>query len=84
MGFPDRAVVAFAMGCDLIGVAREAMLAVGCIQAQQCHTGNCPAGVATQSKWFQRGLNVEDKATRMARYLTSFRKEPLSFAYRRI
>lgn len=81
LGFPDRAVVALAMGCDMIAVAREAMLAIGCIQAQQCHTGHCPAGVATQSKWFQRGLNVEDKAKRMARYLKSFRKELLSLAH---
>lgn len=81
LGFPDRAVLAFAMGCDLIAVAREAMLAVGCIQAQQCHTGHCPAGVATQSKWFQRGLNVEDKSKRMARYLKSFRKELLALSH---
>lgn len=33
LGFPDRAVVAIAMGCDLINVAREAMLSIGCIQA---------------------------------------------------
>ncbi len=29
------AVVAFALGCDMINVAREAMLAIGCIQAQK-------------------------------------------------
>ncbi|MCB1049027.1 MAG: FMN-binding glutamate synthase family protein [Acidobacteria bacterium] len=81
LGFPDRAVIAFAMGCDLIYVAREAMLAIGCIQAQKCHTDHCPAGVATQNKWLQAGLNPEDKAQRMARYLKSFRKELLSLAH---
>jgi glutamate-1-semialdehyde aminotransferase len=35
---PDNAVVAFALGCDMVNVAREAMLAIGCIQAQKCHT----------------------------------------------
>ena len=44
LGFPDRAVVALALGCDLIAVARESMLAIGCIQSQLCHTGHCPAG----------------------------------------
>lgn len=33
LGFPDRAIVAFAMGCDLINIAREAMMSIGCIQA---------------------------------------------------
>ena len=42
LGFPDRAIVAFAMGCDIIHIAREAMIAIGCIQAQKCHTGHWP------------------------------------------
>jgi glutamate synthase (ferredoxin) len=81
LGFPDRAIVAFAMGCDIIQVAREAMLAIGCIQAQRCHTGHCPAGVATHSKWFQSGLNIEDKAQRFQRYVQTFRKELLSLSH---
>ena len=48
LGFPERAMLAFGLGCDMINVAREAMLAIGCIQAQKCHTGHCPTGVATQ------------------------------------
>ena len=81
LGFPDRAVVAFAMGCDAIQIARESMMAVGCIQALKCHTDHCPAGVATQNRWLQAGLNVDDKAKRMARYIKSFRKELLSLSY---
>ena len=42
---------------DLVNVGREAMLAVGCIQAQKCHTGDCPTGVATQNQWLARGLD---------------------------
>ncbi len=81
LGFPDRAIVAFAMGCDLVHVAREAMMAVGCIQALKCHTGHCPTGIATQNAWLQRGLHVEDKAVRMGRYIQSFRKELLALAH---
>ncbi|MCX7633200.1 MAG: FMN-binding glutamate synthase family protein, partial [Turneriella sp.] len=81
LGFPDRAVVALAMGCDLINVAREAMLAIGCIQAQKCHTGFCPSGVATQNWWLQRGLDVKDKTLRTARYIRGFRKELLQLAH---
>jgi len=34
--------VGFTLGCDLINVAREALLAIGCIQALKCHTNHCP------------------------------------------
>ena len=77
LGFPEKAALAFAQGCDAISVAREAMLAVGCIQAQVCHTGHCPTGVATQSKWLMRGLDPTDKAARCANYLATLRKELL-------
>ena len=81
LGFPDRAVVAFAMGCDLIQIAREAMMAIGCIQAQRCHTNHCPAGIATQSRWLQAGVNVEDKAKRLSSFIKSFRKELLDLSF---
>ena len=80
LGFPDRAIIALAMGCDMVSVAREAMLAVGCIQAQKCHTGHCPAGVATQNVWLQSGLDVTDKAERIANYVKGFRKELLALS----
>ena len=81
LGFPDRAVVAFAMGCDLIQVAREPMMSIGCIQAQKCHTGECPAGIATQSWWLQRGVDVGNKGVRAARYLQGFRYELLQVSH---
>ncbi len=80
LGLPDNALLAFALGCDSINVGREAMLAIGCIQAQRCHTGRCPTGVATNSEWLQRGLVPEVKAERVARYVTHLRKELLSLA----
>ncbi|GBF51728.1 glutamate synthase domain 2 protein [Leptospira ryugenii] len=81
LGFPDRAVVAIAMGCDLIHIAREAMLSIGCIQAQKCHTDHCPAGVATQNWWLQRGVDPVLKGKRAAKYIQGFRKELLSLAH---
>ena len=81
LGFPDRAIIAFSMGCDLINVAREAMLSIGCIQAQKCHTGGCPTGVATQNKWLQRGLNISSKSERCAQYIMGFRKELLELTH---
>ncbi len=77
LGFPQQALLAMAMGCDMIAVAREAMLAIGCIQAQRCHTDHCPTGVATHSKWLVRGLDPESKAARLANYIITLRKEVL-------
>ena len=77
LGFPEAALFAMAMGCDLIHVAREAMLAIGCIQAQRCHTGHCPTGVATQGRWLMRGLDPTHKGHRLANYLVTLRKEIL-------
>ena len=44
LGLPDNAVVAFALGCDMVNVAREVMMSIGCLQAQKCHTDKCPTG----------------------------------------
>jgi len=81
LGFPAKAAMAFAMGVDCINVAREAMMSIGCIQAQLCHTNRCPAGVATQSKWLQKGINVPLKSDRLAQYFKTFRKELLEVTH---
>jgi glutamate synthase domain-containing protein 2 len=78
LGLPDAAIFAFALGADMIAVGREAMLAVGCIQAQRCHTGGCPTGVATQNRWLMRGLDPGAKAPRAANYIRALRGEILS------
>ena len=57
LGLPDNALVAFALGADMVNVAREAMFALGCIQSQKCHTDHCPTGVATQNPWLAHGLD---------------------------
>ena len=80
LGLPINAMVAFALGCDTINVGREAMMAVGCIQAQRCHTGHCPTGVATQNRWLVRGLDPTSKAARLANYVITLRKEILQLS----
>ncbi|WP_326763679.1 FMN-binding glutamate synthase family protein [Streptomyces sp. NBC_01591] len=77
LGLPENAAVAFALGVDMINVAREAMLSIGCIQAQKCHTDKCPTGIATQDPWLVRGIDAPSKATRAAVYLRTLRKELL-------
>ncbi len=57
-----------ALGADWCNAARGFMFAVGCIQAQSCHTGECPTGVATQDPLRQRAIHVPDKAERVANF----------------
>ncbi|MEK6828533.1 MAG: FMN-binding glutamate synthase family protein [Nanoarchaeota archaeon] len=75
LGHPSHAVKAFAMGADLINIAREVMISAGCIQAQKCHTGNCPAGIATHKWWLQKGFNVEDKSERVSNFIITLKKD---------
>ncbi len=81
LGLPSRAIMALALGCDMIAVARESMLAIGCIQAQRCHTGSCPSGVATQNRWLKSGLDPNLKSVRFANYIVTLRKELLLLSY---
>ena len=81
LGFPDVGLLAMALGCDMFNVAREAMLSIGCIQAQRCHTGHCPTGVATQGQWLMRGLDPAYKAARFANYIVTLRKELLQLSH---
>ncbi len=57
-----------ALGADWCNSGRAFMFALGCIQAQTCHTGNCPTGVTTQDPVRQQALVVPDKADRVWRY----------------
>jgi len=57
-----------ALGADWCNSARGFMFAIGCIQAQSCHTDKCPTGVTTQDPLRQRALVVPDKARRVANF----------------
>lgn len=81
LGFPHEVMKALAMGVDIVNVAREAMMSIGCIQAQECHTGKCPTGVATQNKWLSSGIDPALKSVRFARYINTLRKETLEMAH---
>ena len=54
-----------ALGADWCNSARGFMFALGCLQAQTCHTGHCPTGVSTQDPVRQKALVVGDKAQRV-------------------
>ncbi len=64
-----RQIRAFAFGADAIYSARGFMLAIGCIQALQCNTDHCPVGITTHDPGLQRGLDIEEKSTRVYHYI---------------
>lgn len=72
---PIDIAVAMALGADAVYMARGFMLALGCIQALECHTNHCPTGIATQSKRLQKALNIEAAAKRVATYAKALYKE---------
>jgi glutamate synthase domain-containing protein 2 len=57
-----------AMGADWCNAARGFMFALGCLQAQTCHTGHCPTGVSTQDPKRMRALVVPDKSERVLQF----------------
>ena len=74
IGAAGKVITAFdiarmmALGADWCNSGRGFMMALGCIQAQTCHTGTCPTGVTTQDPVRQQALVVPDKATRVANF----------------
>ena len=59
---------ALALGADWCNSARGFMFALGCVQAQTCHTGNCPTGITTQDPQRQLALVVPSKAERVKNF----------------
>ena len=74
IGASGKIVTAFDMartiatGADWCNSARGFMFALGCLQAQTCHTGHCPTGVTTQDPQRMRALDVADKSTRVHQF----------------
>ncbi len=58
-------IKAISLGADACYSARGMMLALGCIQALECNTNNCPTGVATQNKMLYSGIDITDKGNRV-------------------
>jgi glutamate synthase domain-containing protein 2 len=56
------------LGASACYSARGMMLALGCIQALICDSGQCPVGVATQKPSLYKGLHPADKKVRVANF----------------
>ncbi|MDF1547381.1 MAG: glutamate synthase-related protein, partial [Bacteroidales bacterium] len=60
-GFRTSADIAkaIALGADAVALATASLVSIGCIQARVCHTGTCPAGIATQDEQLRKLFDSE-------------------------
>ena len=65
---PAKVAWALCMGADFCVSARGFMFALGCIQALQCNKNTCPTGITTHDPKLQRGLDIANKAERVANF----------------
>ena len=72
---PAEVAWAFCAGADFVSSARGFMFALGCIQAMKCNMNTCPTGVTTHNKRLQRGLNPQNKAERVRKFVKTMRYE---------
>ncbi len=66
---PGSQIIAFCLGADAIATARGFMLSIGCIQAMQCGSNTCPIGITSHKEHLERGIDIADKAIRVANYV---------------
>lgn len=78
---PSDVAWALAAGADFVTSARGFMFALGCIQALKCNRNTCPTGITTHDPRFQKGLVVEDKFRRVARYARAIIEEVETIAH---
>ena len=78
---PGDVAWALAAGADFVTSARGFMFSLGCIQALKCNKNTCPTGITTHDPRFQKGLVVEDKYKRVARYASEIIHEVETIAH---
>ena len=57
-----------ALGADWCNMARPFMFSLGCIQARDCASGDCPTGLATMNPKRYRVVDVDHRARRVANF----------------
>lgn len=70
---PAQVAWAYCAGADFVNSARGFMFSLGCIQALKCNKNTCPTGITTHDERLHRGLDPQDKAQRVKRYVEKIR-----------
>lgn len=68
-------VKAIALGADAVYVGTAALVAMGCHVCQNCYTGRCNWGIATQDPYLAKRLNPDIGARRLTNLLRAWSSE---------
>jgi len=68
-------VKAIALGADAVYIATGALVAMGCHLCQNCYTGKCNWGLATQDPYLTKRLNPDIGARRLTNLLRAWSLE---------
>ncbi len=68
-------VKAIALGADAVYIATAALVAMGCHLCQNCYTGKCNWGIATQDPYLTKRLNPEIGSRRLVNLLRAWSLE---------
>ncbi len=68
-------VKALALGADAVYIATSALVAMGCHLCQNCYSGKCNWGIATQDPYLTKRLNPNIGARRLANLLRAWALE---------
>ena len=68
-------VKAIALGADACYIASSALIAVGCHMCQNCYTGKCNWGIATQRDDLVKRLNPDIAYQRLVNLITGWKHE---------
>ncbi len=81
-GFRNSADIAkaIALGADAVALATASLIAIGCVQARVCHTGTCPAGIATQNEELRQLFDQDKGLRRFVNFYNGVNKELKVFA----
>lgn len=81
-GFRDSSDIAkgIALGADAIALATSSLIAIGCIQSKICHTGSCPAGIATQDENLRQLFDSKEGVKRFENFYNGTANELKVFA----
>lgn len=81
-GFRSSADIAkaIALGADAVALATASLISIGCIQARVCHTGTCPAGIATQNEQLRQLFDMENGVKGFVNFYNAVNNELKIFA----
>ena len=68
-------IKAIGLGADAVAICTAALVALGCHVCQQCHTGNCSWGIATQRPELERRLDPEWGGQQLTRLIQAWSYE---------